>query len=144
MRIGFRAAHLGPVPWAPGPFLSKGLRLLPEALLDRLFQISPQVRYAAVVEGDKVSLRVRDGFEHPPGESSEAFAERLTNPALLTLATQRGAIDCGGARYLLVRYGHFFQFLRATDSGHVSVSLEAGADVVGLAGRLDALIEKHG
>lgn len=117
--------------------------MLPDALLDRIFQVSPHIRYAAVLVGSEVHLRQRDGFEHAPTESSESYAERLTNPALLTLATQRGAIDCGGARYLLIRYGHFFQFLRATGHGHVAVSLEAGADVIGLAGRLDAMIEKN-
>ncbi|HVF35559.1 MAG TPA: hypothetical protein VND91_09580, partial [Candidatus Saccharimonadia bacterium] len=62
------------------------------------------------------------------------------NPALLVLATQRGEIDCGGLRFVLVRYGNFFQFVRRFDDGHVSVALEAGADVVGIAGQLDALL----
>jgi len=116
--------------------------VLPDALLDRIFQVSPHIRYAAIVVSGEVHLRQREGFEFAPAQSSEHYAELLTNPALLTLATQRGAIDCGDARYLLIRYGHFFQFLRTTELGHVAVSLEAGADVIGLAGRLDAMIAK--
>jgi len=48
-----------------------------------------------------------------------------------------------GLRYLLVRYGHFFAFVRATEVGHVTVALEPGADVVGLAGAIDALLGRR-
>lgn len=89
-------------------------------------------------------MRQREGIAEPSADESDRYEELLVNPTLLTLVAQRGAIDCGGARYVLVRYGHFFQFVRGTGAGHVSVALEPGADVVGLAGRLDALIQKHG
>ena len=112
----------------------------PEALLDRLFAVSPKVRYAAVRRGPELAMRQREGIADPSGAESDRYEELLVNPALIVLATQRGEIDCGGLRYLLVRYGHFFQFVRAFDDGHVSVAIEPGADVVGLAGQLDALL----
>jgi hypothetical protein len=112
----------------------------PEALLDRLFAVSPQVRYAAVRRGPDLHMRQRDGIADASSPESDRYEELLVNPALLVLATNRGEIDCGGLRYVLVRYGRFFQFVRSFDDGHVSVAIEAGADVVGIAGQLDALL----
>jgi hypothetical protein len=109
-----------------------------DALIDSIFQLSPQVRYVAVRRGEELTQREREGIAHPSSGESDRYEELLVNPALLTLATQRGNIDCGGLRYLLVRYGHFFAFVRSTEDGHVSVALEPGADVVGLAGAIDA------
>ena len=114
-----------------------------DAILDRLFQVSPHVRYAAIRRGGTVALRQREGVADASAAESDRYEELLVNPALLTLATQRGNIDCGGLRYVLVRYGRFFQFVRAIPDGHVSVSLEPGSDVVGLAGQLDALVARH-
>ncbi len=111
-----------------------------EALLDRLFAVSPQVRYAAVRRGPDLALRQREGIVSASALETDRYEELLVNPALLVLATQRGEIDCGGLRYLLVRYGSFFQFVRSFDDGHVSVSIEPGADVVGIAGQIDALL----
>ena len=42
------------------------------------------------------------------GLESDRYEELLVNPTLLTLATQRGNIDCGGLKYLIVRYGNKF------------------------------------
>ena len=117
--------------------------MLPDAQIDAIFQLSPHVRYVAVRRGDDVALRQREGIAHASAGESDRYEELLVNPALLTLGTQRGNIDCGGLRYVLVRYGHFFQFVRATPEGHVSVSLEPGADVVGLAGAIDALLGRR-
>jgi hypothetical protein len=117
--------------------------MLPDALIDAIFQLSPHVRYVAVRSGDALVQREREGVAHASSAESDRYEELLVNPALLTLATQRGNIDCGGLRYVLVRYGHFFQFVRATADGHVSVALEPGADVVGLAGAIDARLGRN-
>lgn len=111
-----------------------------DALIDRIFQLSPQVRYVAVRRMGEVSMRQRDGVDDASSLDSDRYEELLVNPALLTLATQRGNIDCGGLRYVLVRYGNFFQFVRAFDDGHVSVSIEPRADIIGIAGQIDALL----
>src|SRR5689334_15330144 len=114
--------------------------MLPDAQIDAIFQLSPHVRYVAVRRGDDVALRQREGVAHASSGESDRYEELLVNPALLTLGTQRGKIDCGGLRYVLVRYGHFFQFVRTFEDGHVSVAIEAGADVVGIAGQIDSLL----
>jgi hypothetical protein len=56
--------------------------------------------------------------------------ELLVNPALLTLATQRGNIDCGGLRYLIIGYGHFHQLVVPGAGGHVSIAFEVGTNPV--------------
>jgi len=112
----------------------------PDALIDALFQVSSRVRYVAVRRDGELVMREREGIAHASEGGSDRYEELLVNPTLLLLATQRGNIDCGGLRYLLVRYGHFFAFVRSTPGGHVSVGLEPDADVVGLAGRIDALL----
>ena len=117
--------------------------MLPDAQIDAIFQLSPHVRYVAVRRGDELTLREREGLADASPAESDRYEELFVNPALLTLATQRGKLGCGGLRYLLVRYGHFFAFVRATEVGHVTVALEPGADVVGLAGAIDALLGRR-
>jgi hypothetical protein len=41
---------------------------------------------------------------------------------------QRGNIDCGGARFLVVRYGNFYQLVIDLPGGHVSVCFELTAN----------------
>jgi hypothetical protein len=43
---------------------------------------------------------------------------------MLVLATQRGNIDCGGLRYLIIGYGPFHQLAVPAAAGHVSVAFE--------------------
>ena len=114
-----------------------------EALIDRLFQLSPQVRYVAVRRAGALMLRQREGVENSSDLESDRYEELLVNPTLLTLTSQRGDIDCGGLRYVLVRYGNFFQCVRPFEDGHVSVAIEPGADVVGIAGQVDALLGRR-
>jgi len=52
------------------------------------------------------------------------------NPALLTLATQRGNIDCGGLRYLIIGYGHFHQLVVPGAGRHGSIAFEVGTNPV--------------
>jgi hypothetical protein len=55
------------------------------------------------------------------------------------MATAR-TIDCGGLRYVLVRYGNFYQFVISIAQGHVSVCIEPDADPIEIANRIDALL----
>jgi hypothetical protein len=67
-----------------------------DALTQALFALSPAVRYIALARGQDVSLQERPGLRDP----SDRYEELLVNPTLLTLARQRGGIDCGGLDYL--------------------------------------------
>jgi hypothetical protein len=60
-------------------------------------------------------------------DDSDWYEETLVNPTLLTLTTQRGNIDCGGLRYVLVGYGNFTQLVLPTGgTGHLSIAFELG------------------
>lgn len=100
-------------------------------MIDEILELSPAIRYVAVYEGGTLDTRSRP---QPDASNSESdrYEELLVNPALLTLASQRGNIDCGGLDYLIVRYGAFFQFILPTRRGHVSVCIQKDADPIAI------------
>jgi len=60
------------------------------------------------------------------------------------LARQRGDIDCGGLRYVVVAYGNFWQLVIPTDhASHVSVSVESDADPFAAATRVVAVMRER-
>ena len=67
---------------------------------DAIFDLSPAVRYVAFAHGQDVRLRERPGLSAASSGDSDRYEELLVNPALITLARQRGDIDCGGLDYL--------------------------------------------
>lgn len=100
-----------------------------EKIISAIFALSPQVRYVAVANGQDIELRQRPGLSGASSSESDRFEELLVNPALVLLTRQRGNIDCGGLRYIIVRYGQFFQIVvPRTGGGHVSVAIEPDAD----------------
>jgi hypothetical protein len=68
----------------------------------------------------------------------------LVNPTLLTLATQRGNIDCGGLRYLIIGYGHFQQLVILRLAGHVSIAFELGANPLDYLQAILGVMAHHG
>jgi hypothetical protein len=97
-------------------------------LATALFEKHPAVRYVAVRRGDQLSLTERPGLSGASSSESDRYEELLVNPALLTLTTNRGNIDCGGLRYVIVGYGNFQQLVVPLADGHVSVAVEHGTD----------------
>jgi hypothetical protein len=93
-------------------------------LIQDVFAISEAIRYVAVGHRQDVTLRQRDDLRNASSSDSDRYEELLVNPALLTLATQRGDIDCGGLRFLIVGYGHFQQLVMPLNPGHISVAFE--------------------
>jgi hypothetical protein len=98
------------------------------APFDSLFAVSPTIRYVAVADGQDVALRQREGLEGASSAESDRFEELLVNPTLVTLARQRGEIDCGGLRFLVVGYGNFHQLVIPLARGHVSIAFELESD----------------
>jgi hypothetical protein len=90
--------------------------------------ISPDIRYVATAHDQQVQMRSRPDLHNASSSDSDLYEELLVNPTLLTLTTQRGNIDCGGLRYLIVGYGHFQQLVVPGPAGHVSVAFELGAN----------------
>lgn len=99
------------------------------AIIYDLFNAFEEVRYAAIyIDGDLV-FKQKGSVENSSGGSTDTYEELLVNPGLLTLARQRGNIDCGGLRYLIVGYGNFYQLVKEIRNGHVSVCVEKEADL---------------
>lgn len=113
-------------------------------LIDDLLSISPGVRYVAVYRAGALESRERAGLSNASASESDRYEELIVNPALLTLVRQRGDIDCGGARWVLIRYGNFFQLVTPVDGGHVSVAFEPGEDPVVREPAVRAVLAAHG
>ncbi len=113
-----------------------------QVLFSRVFSVSPFVRYMALYRNGVLDSQVRPGLSNASSSESDKYEEWIVNPALLTLVRQRGNIDCGGAEYVIVRYGNFYEYVQAIDGGHISVGLETAADPIALACRIrDVLLE---
>ena len=107
---------------------------------EAIFALGPHIRYVAFGEGQQIEIRQREGLDNASAASSDFFEELLVNPALVTLARQRGGLDCGGLRFVIVGYGNFNQVVLATESGHVSVCVDLDADPVAVAERLAEIV----
>ena len=112
-------------------------------MINEIFALSSAVRYVAILRDGQLETKVKEGTSGASGSESDRYEELLVNPTLLTLATARGNIDCGGLDYLIIRYGNFFQFVLPTSSGHVSVCIEKDADPVALGLKVKALFKNE-
>jgi hypothetical protein len=108
-----------------------------DELIDRCFDLSPDVRYVAVYRDGILRSRERAGVADASASESDRYEELLVNPTVLTLVRQRGNIDCGGCRYVLIRYGNFFAFVFPLTGGHVAVGLEPTVDLSRVLGALE-------
>ena len=95
---------------------------------DAFFQISNDVRYVAFYLDGQLSLHERPALANASTSESDKYEELIVNPTLLTLVQQRGNIDCGGVKFVVIRYGNFWQIVWPVKQGHVSVGLEPIAD----------------
>jgi hypothetical protein len=112
-----------------------------EEIASQVFDLSSQVRYVAVADGQDVYLRQRTDLVAASSGESDRFEELLVNPALLLLTRQRGDIDCGGLRYVVVRYGNFFQVVvPRAGGGHVSVAVEPDGEPARIAEAVSELL----
>src|SRR5262249_40914864 len=109
-----------------------------------VFAISPDIRYVAVADGQQVQMRSRPDLLNASSSDSDRYEELLVNPTLLTLATQRGNIDCGGLRYLIIGYGAFHQLVIPRPPGHASLALGLGANPPHYPPAILALMAHHG
>ena len=99
-------------------------------LISRILQESPVVRYVAIYQDGLLVSRQREAVTGASHSESDRYEELLVNPTLLKLAKQRGDIDCGGLRFLIVGYGNFYQLIKECGQGHISVCNELEADPI--------------
>jgi|SoiMetStandDraft_5_1073268.scaffolds.fasta_scaffold215349_1 hypothetical protein len=121
--------------------LSRNNLLSMDELKDAVFALGPHIRYVAYGRGQSVELSQREGVLHASAASSDFFEELLVNPTLLTIARQRGNLDCGGLRHVIVGYGNFNQVILQTHEGHLSVCVEVDHDPVQVAVQLADMLE---
>lgn len=111
-----------------------------QELIDRFLALSPDIRYVAVYLGEVLRKQERAGLSGASASESDRYEELIVNPAVLTLVRQRGNIDCGGVRWVVIRYGNFFQCVFPVAGGHVAVAFEPGADLAGLLKLVEARV----
>jgi len=109
-----------------------------------LFGLSSNIRYVAQYRHGDLQMAQRGGLRDASGADSDRYEELLVNPTLLTLARQRGEIDCGGLEFLLIRYGHFFQLVHPIEGGHLSIAIEATTEPLKLLTDIRALARQRG
>src|SRR5262249_49078238 len=108
--------------------------------IEQALNLSPNIRYVAVYQGKRLISRQRQTIQEASDSESDRYEELLVNPTLLLLAKQRGEIDCGGLRSLIVSYGNFYQYVRPYREGHISVCIEKDADPLKEGKKIDALL----
>ena len=81
---------------------------------------------------------------HASAAESDRYEELIVNPALLKLVVQRGEIDCGGVKFVVIRYGNFFQTVFPVPDGHVSVALEPTANPPDFVFRIREMLDTEG
>lgn len=114
---------------------------MPGELRASIFGLGSHIRYVAFGSGQDVTSTQREGIGDASAGSSDFFEELLVNPVLLTLARQRGELDCGGLRHVIVGYGNFHQVVvPMPEGGHVSVCVELDADPNEVAAQITKLI----
>ncbi len=112
-------------------------------IADDLFGVSAAVRYVAIYRRGKLYAAQRPDIENASASESDKYEELIVNPTLLTLLAQRGDIDCGGLRFVLVRYGNFYQLVRSINGGHVSIGIQPDGDPMALVSQLDSVLAEH-
>ena len=110
--------------------------------IDQIFAVSPAVRYVALYRGGALESRQRGGVAGASAAESDRYEELFVNPAVLTLVRQRGNLDCGGAFFVVVRYGNFYQLVIDLPDGHASVCFELRANPLDHAEAIRAICER--
>ena len=114
-----------------------------ESLLKKIFLISADVRYVAIyVRGTLISSE-RPNLQNTSSSESDKYEELIVNPTLLKLVMQRGNIDCGGAQFVIIRYGSFYEFVMPFLDGHVSVGIEETGDPLTIGSSIQNLAEEY-
>lgn len=103
-----------------------------DKIIDSLFQFSEQIRYVAIYRNEHLTTKQKQQQADSSSDESDKYEELFVNPALLTLARQRGNVECGGLNFMIIAYGNFFQLIKEIDKGHISICLNKEADLTHL------------
>ena len=112
-----------------------------QKIIENIFSISKDIRYVAIYNKGELTTLSKEGTEGASSSDSDRYEELIVNPTVLTLVKQRGDIDCGGANYVLIKYGNFYQFVAPTQNGHASVCIEPYANPLELAAPIQNIVQ---
>jgi hypothetical protein len=98
-------------------------------IIDDLFNFLLEIRYVAIYQNDELTFKQRKQTSDSSSSDTDEYEELLVNPTLLTIARQRGNIDCGGLRFIIVGYGNFYQLVKEIKNEHISICLEKNVDL---------------
>jgi hypothetical protein len=96
--------------------------------IDQIFAVAPAIRYVALYQQGNLTSRQCSAISGASASESDRYEELFVNPTLLTLARQRGNLDCGGAKFVLVGYGNFYQLVLDLPDGHASICFELSSN----------------
>jgi len=99
-----------------------------QRLIETILSLSENIRYVAIYNHGELVTSSRSGTAGASSSESDKYEELIVNPTILTLVKQRGNIDCGGAEFVLIRYGNFYQIVMPIAKGHISICVEPHAD----------------
>ena len=112
-----------------------------DSLKEKVFAISKDIRYVAIYVNDQLISSERPDLQNTSSSESDKYEELIVNPTLLKLVTQRGNIDCGGAQYVIIRYGYFYELVMTIKGGHLSVGIELNADLMNIVAAIEKLVD---
>ena len=95
-----------------------------ERIISRIFAMSKDIRYVAMYRNGKLVSVSKPDLAGASSSESDKYEEIIVNPTLVKLLQQRGDIDCGGIRHVIIHYGNFTQFVHPIEQGHISVAFE--------------------
>src|SRR5215831_13445045 len=107
-----------------------------EQIIDGLLNAYREIRYVAIYNRHDVVSKQRDNVSGSSSGDTDRYEELLVNPVLLTAARQRGNIDCGGLRFIIIAYGNFYQLIKEISLGHISICLEKKSNLTHLPGEI--------
>lgn len=117
-------------------------RLVAERLSEQVFAMSESIRSVAVYYRGRLGSISKP---YPGGAGwwdSDKYEELIVNPTLITLLRQRGNIDCGGIRHIMIRYGTLTQCVVPIEGGHISIAFEPGSHPARRLSRIKKLLSE--
>ena len=105
-------------------------------IIDELFTSFIEIRYVAIYIDNDLVYKQKQQTSDSSSSDTDKYEELLVNPTLLTIARQRGNIDCGGLRFLIVGYGNFYQLIKEIDGGHISICLDKNVDLTNMPNKI--------
>lgn len=101
-------------------------------IIDSLFEKFESIRYVAIYTTQDLIFKQKNNTTDSSSSETDKYEELLVNPILLTAANQRGNLDCGGLRFIIIGYGHFYQLISQIQGGHISICLNKNSDLTHL------------